>query len=154
MKRVSLAVAAALLCTAAEGAPSPVRLDTQMFVERVGADINGRPRRTLVPVDQAAPGDSVIVILNWRNGGTRPVRAFTLRRSALRGATPDLNDPALLVSVDGGARWGRFDSLWLPTPLGGIRRALPQDVTHIRWTLPDPVSPGGAARMSYRATLR
>lgn len=154
MKRAITAIAAALASTAAGGQPSTVRLDTQMFVERVAADINGRPRRTLIPSDQAAPGDTVIVILHWRNGGSRPVRAFTLSRSALRGATPDLTDPALLVSIDGGARWGRFDTIWLPTPLGGVRRAVAQDVTHIRWTLPDPISPGGAARMSYRATLR
>lgn len=154
MTRIFLAFAAALVSTGASGAPSPIRLDTQMFVERVATDINGRPRRTLIPAEQPATGDTVIVILNGHNGGTRPIRAFTLSRATLRGTTPDLSDPALLVSVDGGAHWSRFGDLWLPTPLGGVRRALPQDVTHIRWTLPDPVSPGSTARMSYRATLR
>ena len=56
--------------------------------------------------------------------------------------------------VDGGAHWGRMDQLWLPTPLGGTRRAVAADVTHIRWSLPQAVPPGHAGRLSYRATMR
>jgi hypothetical protein len=58
------------------------------------------------------------------------------------------------VSVDGGQRWGRLEELWLPTPLGGTRRAVPEDITHVRWTMPTRLSPGETARLSYRATMR
>lgn len=140
--------------TAAMAAQPVVRIDTQMFVERVTTDINGRARRTLAGGDRASPGDNVIVILNWRNDSPRPVRSLAASRSLLRGTAPDLNDSRLEVSIDGGQHWARFDRIWLPTPLGGVRRALPEEVTHVRWLLPDAASPGQGGRLSYRATLR
>ena len=66
----------------------------------------------------------------------------------------DPTDPTMQVSVDGGAHWGRMEQLWLPTPLGGTRRAVAADITHVRWSLPQAVPPGHAGRLSYRATMR
>jgi hypothetical protein len=131
-----------------------LRLDTQMFVERVTTDINGRPRRLLASADRAAPGDQLIVIVHWRNESDRPLRDPAVTRALPRGVQPDATDPAIQVSVDGGAHWGRMEQLWLPTPLGGTRRAVPADVTHIRWTLPTAVPPGKGGRLTYRATMR
>jgi hypothetical protein len=59
-----------------------------------------------------------------------------------------------IVSVDGGNRWGRLDQLWMPTPLGGVRRATIEDVTHVRWRLTQQIAPGAAGRVSYRTTSR
>lgn len=140
--------------TDAATAQPAMRLNTQMFVERVSTDLNGRARRTLASADRISPGDTLIVIVHWRNDGRMPVRDFAVTRSVLPGTSPDLHDPAVQVSVDGGARWGRLDQLWLPTPLGGIRRAVAQDVTHMRWQLPRAVSPGEGGRLSYRAVVR
>ncbi|MFZ2994953.1 hypothetical protein [Sphingobium sp.] len=133
---------------------APLRLDTQIFVERVTTDVNGRPRRLLASAGRAAPGDQLIVIVHWRNEGDRPLRALAVTRPLPRGVDIDPANPAIQVSVDNGARWGRMDQLWLPTPLGGVRRAVPADITHVRWTLPDTVEPGRAGRLSYRATMR
>jgi hypothetical protein len=151
---LALAALAAAGMTRAEAAPSAIRLDTQMFVETVKTDINGRPRRTLASADRAAPGDRVVMVLRWKNEGPQPIRSFAVSRATLRGAAPDLNAPGLEISVDGGAHWDRFDRIWLPTPLGGVRRAVAEDVTHVRWLLPDPAHPGQAGRFSYRTTLR
>ncbi|MEC3911369.1 hypothetical protein U5A82_13130 [Sphingobium sp. CR2-8] len=131
-----------------------MRLGTQMFVERVSTDINGRPRRTLASADRVGPGDALIVIVHWRNEGPHPVRDFAVTRPVPRGVRPDLSDPTMQVSIDGGAHWGRIDQLWLPTPLGGVRRAVPEDVTHIRWQVQDMAQPGRAGRFSYRAIIR
>ncbi|WP_298401637.1 hypothetical protein [Sphingobium sp.] len=144
----------ALMAAQAAGAQQPLRLDTQMFVEKVTVDLNGRSRRTLAMADRAAPGETVVMILHWRNDSGRPVRDFAITRAMLRGASPDLTDPAVQVSIDGGNHWSRFDQLWLPTPLGGIRRAVTEDVTHIRWLLPDVAAPGQTGRLSYRSTVR
>jgi hypothetical protein len=131
-----------------------IRFDTQMFVERVNTDINGRARRVLAPADRAGRGDQLIFVVNWRNEGVRPVRGFAVTNPVPRGAKIDPADPDMLVSVDGGARWGRLDRLWLPTPLGGTRRALASDVTHVRMIVTDPISPGESGRLSYRAIMR
>lgn len=158
MKRLLFALAGLMAAHVAEAqatdAQAMVRLETQMYVEKVATDLNGRPRRTLESADRLTPGDRVIVILHWRNQGAAPIRDFTAARSVLRGTTPDLRDPAVQVSIDGGRHWARFDQLWLPTQLGGVRRAVAEDVTHVRWQLPDNAFPGQSGRLSYRATIQ
>lgn len=131
-----------------------IQVETQMFIERVSTDINGRPRRVLASTGRAGPGDRLIFIVNWRNGGNRPVRGLALINPVARGTLLTLAQPGTQVSVDGGLHWGQLDDLWLPTALGGTRRAVTADITHIRWTLPDEISPGESGRLSYRATMR
>lgn len=131
-----------------------IRLDRRMFVERVSTDINGRARRVLESADRAGSGDQLIFVVNWRNEGSRSVRGLAVTYAVPRGTQLDLNDPAMQLSVDGGAHWGRLSDLWLPTPLGGARRAVPSDITHVRWTVSDEIAPGESGRLSYRATMR
>ncbi len=141
------------LTAASAWAQPDLRLNTQMFVERVTADINGRPRRILAEASRVAPGEQMIVVVHWRNDGREPVRDHMIVRAVPRGAQLDLTDPSMEVSVDGGMHWGRIDTLWLPTPVGGIRRATAADISHVRWRLPSG-APGEAGRLSYRATMR
>jgi hypothetical protein len=145
---------AGLAAPQAVSAQPGVRLDTQMFVERVITDVNGRSRRILASADRIAPGDQLIVIVHWRNDGSAPLRDQAVVRPLPRGMQIDPTDPTMQVSVDGGVHWGRMEQLWLPTPLGGTRRAVAADVTHVRWSLPEAVPPGHAGRLSYRATMR
>ncbi len=129
-----------------------VAFATQMFVERVETDLNGRTRRVLTNPARIVRGDRLIFIVNWRNRGERPMRDVAL---AIPGSVRvALDDPAMQVSVDGGNRWGRIGDLWLPTALGGIRRATAEDVTHVRWAMPDAVPPGRSGRLSYRGVVR
>ncbi|WP_235955055.1 hypothetical protein [Sphingobium psychrophilum] len=151
---MGLALAAGLTAAQPVAAQPAMRLGTQTFVERVSTDINGRPRRTLASADRVGPGDTLIVIVHWRNASTQPVRDFAVTRAVPPRTRPDLNDPHMQVSVDGGGHWGRLDQFWLPTPLGGMRRAVVEDVTHIRWQLPEAVPPGRTGRISYRAVMR
>lgn len=157
MKFMMPAATAAMLFAWASpaGAMSPhIGLNTQMFVEQVATDINGRERRMLRNADRVQPGDRLIFVMDWRNEAREPLNRPSLTRAVPAGTRPDLSDPRMLVSVDGGRRWGRIEQLWLPTPLGGVRRALPEDVTHVRWQLPASVPPGESGRISYRAVVR
>lgn len=131
-----------------------MRLDSRMFVERVQTDINGRARRIVASPDRRLPGDQIIFIVDWRNTGPRPVRGYSLVRAVPRGTMLDLSDPTMQVSADGGEHWGRIDQLWLPTPLGGSRRAIAADITHIRWLLANEIPPGESGRLSYRLIAR
>lgn len=151
--RSALPLALAAMPQPASAQPS-ISLDRQMFVERVETDINGRARRVLTSADRIDSGDQLIFVLHWRNSGTRPVRGLALTNPLPRGATLTSADPTMQVSVDGGVRWGRLEDMWLPTPLGGTRRAIASDVTHVRLTIQQQVSPGESGRLSYRATMR
>lgn len=147
-------VAAAPNATAQTG----IRLEQQIFVERVTTDLNGRARHVLTNADRLSPGDQLIFVINWSNQGRQPIRGLAVTNAVRRGVEPDPSsgpsNAAMQVSVDGGAHWGRLDQLWLPTPLGGTRRATAADITHLRWTLTEAVPPGQSGRLSYRATMR
>lgn len=155
MRKLALAgmAAWAMMAPAALAKPD-LRVERQMFVEHVHTDINGRPRRILASASRAAPGDHLVFVVHWRNEGSEPVQGIALTNPVPRGALLTEADPAMQVSVDGGTRWGRLEDLWLPTPLGGTRRAVPADITHLRWPTPSRLSPGETARLSYRAMMR
>lgn len=149
-----LALLACAIAPSAAWAQQDIQLDTRMFVERVQTDINGRPRRTVTNSARPLPGDQLIFVVDWRNIGARPVRGFSVVRPVPRGSTLDLTDALMQVSVDGGDHWGRIEQLWLPTDLGGTRRAVATDITHVRWLLQSEISPGESGRLSYRAIAR
>lgn len=134
------------------GTGQAVALDTQMFVERVQTDLNGRTRRILTSPARLVRGDQLVFVINWRNQGERPLRDLAL--SVPGTVRIDPNASSMEVSVDGGTRWGRIGDLWLATPFGGTRRATAGDVTHIRWVMPGLVQPGTGGRISYRGTVR
>jgi hypothetical protein len=138
----------------AHAAGTAIRMDRQIFVERTLTDLNGRSRRVLFSAGRATPGDSLVYVLRWRNATDRIVTQPILTDAIPPGAQPDPSDPAMQVSVDGGRRWGRLDQLSLPTPLGGVRRAVPADITHIRWRIGQSISPGASGRIAFRATAR
>lgn len=131
-----------------------VKTETRLFVERVETDINGRPRRVLAGARRPEPGDQLITVIDWRNDSGSSLDGFTLTRPLPSGARFDAAADGMTVSVDGGASWGRISDLWLPTPLGGVRRATAEDVTHVRWRSGGSIAPGAEGRVSYRLTWR
>lgn len=149
-----LCISAALAVPSIAIAQQDMRLNTRMFVERVATDVNGRERRILSDPGRIAPGDQLIFVVHWRNEGSSAAKDFAITRAVPPGTRIDANDPRMEVSVDDGMHWGRLDQLWLPTPLGGTRRAVAEDVTHVRWTLPRRALPGESGRLSYRAVVR
>lgn len=155
VRKLTLAtIVAAVMLPHAALARQDVRFQTQTFVEKVQTDINGRARRILASANRVAPGDRLVFVVNWRNEGREPVEGLALTNAVPRGTSLLLSDLDAQVSVDGGQSWGRLEQLSLPTPLGGSRRAVPADVTHVRLTVPARISPGESGRLSYRATVR
>jgi hypothetical protein len=130
-----------------------VRLASNVFVEKVSNDLNGRERRVLSAAGQLEQGDRLVFVVRYRNDGAMPVSDFAVTNPVPQ--TVRINpEPDMLVSVDGGRRWGRLDRLQMRTPLGGTRDATADDVTHLRWTVRSPVSPGTGGQIAYRGTVR
>lgn len=132
-----------------------VALNSQMFVEKIRTDLNGRERRILQPAAKISSGDRLVFVLRYRNQGAEPVRHFVVT-NPVPGSIQFDAAPArdLIVSVDGGSNWGPLETLKVRTAAGGIRPALPQDVTHIRWTFKSAIRPGDTGQLSFRGTVR
>jgi len=155
--RFIVTVCSAFLAIAAPSAqaqeqPIALESDVRAIVETV--DASGEARVDLVVPGTIVPGDRLVFGTNYANTGSEPVENFVVT-NPLPGPVrlaPDA-DPDLLVSVDGGANWGRLSELSVTAEDGTIRPAAHRDVTHIRWTLA-VVEPGGSGRLEYPAIIR
>jgi hypothetical protein len=147
----ALAIAAPV--PAAWHAPAPpapaghVHLAGDVFVERLEPAPGGRTARILEHASALHPGDRLVFVVSWQGGNpagffvTNPVPRSVVWQ-------PAGSDSGEEVSVDGGHNWGPLDSL-LVRDAGGLRRALPEDVTHVRWH-----AGGGAGQVTFRGMVR
>jgi len=118
------------------------------------ADETGNVATTLAEPTDYTPGTKLSFGMNFSNGGTVPATNVTGTNplnAAVRLA-PDA-DPALIVSVDGGASFGTLDTLSVATESEGSRAATHADVTHVRWTIAS-IAPGESGRISFPVIIR
>jgi uncharacterized repeat protein (TIGR01451 family) len=146
---------AATLTPSLAMAADSVGLTSTVFVERELTDSEGKPRIELRAPQLVTPGDRLVFILSYHNQGATPAKQFTvtnpLPSAVAFASTPD---EAALVSVDGGRNWGTLSKLHVREDDGRWRSARPDDVTHIRWTLAQPLRVGGTGKLSFRGTVR
>lgn len=104
---------------------------SDVYVERQEFAADGSRRIRLEPAAQVRSGDSLVFRLNYRVNGDEAPKMLT-------SAVPDsvsFIGGGDIVSVDDGRHWGRLDTLRMRARNGSIRRALPEDVTHVRWVV-------------------
>ncbi len=135
-------------------AQQPLTLRGDVKVEKTVENDDGTKVTALVDPEVVVPGDRLVFGTDYINSGAEAVENFVVTNplpSAVRLA--DDADPALVVSVDGGATWGRVADLEVTGPDGSSRSAIAADVTHIRWTLAK-IAPGEGGRLEYPAIIR
>jgi uncharacterized repeat protein (TIGR01451 family) len=136
-------------------AANRVSIDSDVFVERIGSDADGRPVTTLAPPRAVTPGDRLVFVLSYRNGGAKPASGFVITNPVPHTvAFAEAADGDAELSVDGGRNWGKLGALTVSGTDGRSRPAAPADVTHVRWRLHDAVAAGATGKLSYRAVAR
>ena len=152
--KILLALMALLMPVAAQAAAG-VSLVNQVLVERVETTPEGRSVTTRAEPDVVTPGDRLVFVLSYRNDGAEPATAFVLTNPVPDSVTfAGTDDPSAVVSVDGGTTWGALGSLTVALTDGTMRPAEVADVTHIRWSLAQPVPTGGAGELSFRGVVK
>lgn len=152
--RFLLPILAMLTATAAQ-AQSPVALTNSVFVERVRVDAQGRRTTSLEPPAVVTPGDHLLFVLSYRNGGTQPATGFVLTNPIPPAvAFERVDEGQAVVSVDRGATWGALASLTVAQADGSRRPAVASDVTHVRWSFSRPIQVGEEGRVSFRGVVR
>lgn len=158
MKRPSaIGLAAAIMALAVParaGAESPLELVGYVKLERVTTTASGEPQVERVEPQVVVPGDRLIFGTRFANKGAAPIERFVVSNPV----PPSVRlageiDPELLVSVDGGATWGKLSDLEILASDGTRRAALPDDVTNVRWVLP-AVAPGESGALEFPVTVR
>ena len=144
-----------LLTPSAALAANDVALASEVFVERDQVDAAGKHEIVLAPTEVVTPGDKLLFLLSYRNVGAQPATELVVtnpvpKAVAYTGADGD----GLAVSVDGGRTWGPLASLKVAQADGTLRAAAPDDVTHVRWTLAQPIPAGTGGKLAFRGTVR
>ncbi len=130
-------------------AADQVRFASDVFVERFVSAPGGGTARVLERADRLTPGDRVIFIVNWT---VARARTFTVTNPMPRAiAFQRSGDGDEEVSVDGGRSWGALGDLQIRDRDGHLRLASPEDVTHLRWTVP---ATRGSGQLTYRGVVR
>ncbi|MBO9712195.1 hypothetical protein [Sphingomonas sp.] len=151
----SLLLAPAMAAQAAAPAVSPVRITTTVLAEAREAGPNGTTRIKLVPAKRVVPGDHVVYQLSVTNSGSQPAAGVVIANPVpanMQYVGVAGNSPAPEVSVDGKS-FSQLATLKV-SAAGRVRPAVAADVRVVRWRLAQPVAPGGAVQVAFRALLK
>ena len=144
----------ALAAPAAAFAAGDVTLASEVFVERVHEDAQGKKQVVLEPPAVVTPGDRLVFQLSYRNAGTQPATGFEITNPVPQAIAFTGAEGNAVVSVDGGKSWGTLAALKVAQPDGTSRPATAADVTHIRWSFSQPIPAGNGGKLSFRGVVK
>jgi uncharacterized repeat protein (TIGR01451 family) len=145
----------ALASSSAAWAADSVSLTSEVLVEHVKQEADGSQKIVREEPRVVTPGDRLVFLLSYRNGGAEPATGFVVTNPipasvAFSGGESE----GAIVSVDGGKSWGALASLKIANEDGSLRPATQADVTHIRWSFAQPIAAGRAGQLSFRGTVK
>lgn len=144
----------ALLAPVAASAADNVSLTSKVLVEKIKPGPDGKPVTVREEPGVVTPGDRLVVVLHYRNGGSEPATGFTLTNPIPASvAFTGTDDSSASVSVDGGKSWGSLQTLKVVAADGTSRPAVAADVTHIRWSLRQPIAAGSSGELSFHGVV-
>ncbi len=144
-----------LLIPGVATAAGNVRLTSSVFVEETVTGEDGKARTILQQPNMVTPGDQLVFVLNYRNEGN-DIATNVVVTNPLPNAVvfSDALGPPAEFSVDGGRNWGTLGTLRVRMANGRLRSARPDDVTHVRWTIRQPIAVGAGGKLTFRGTVR
>lgn len=120
-------------------------------------DAKGVKKRILVDPTTVIPGTPLVVWINYRNASAAPVTGFVINNpvpAAIDFTALGENSGWGVVSVDGGKTFGALASLKVSSGDRVLRAAIPQDVTHVRWTFTKPIPANSGGQLSFYAIVK
>lgn len=145
----------ALFAAAPAAAAGDVSLASEVLVERVKQEADGRTVTVREKPGVVTPGDKLVFLLSYRNTGDAAAEGFVVTNPipdavAFAGA----DSAGAVFSVDGGKSWGALQALQVARPDGTSRPAAPADVTHVRWSFAEAIPAGKDGQLSFRGVVR
>lgn len=152
--KMLVAVAATMLMASAAWAQA-VTVDTRLFIETFFTGKDGAIERQLKPAATVTPGDRLVYVVTYRNGGRQPATDFTLTNPVPQHVEfAGEETTGAEMSVDGGKSWGTLASLKVANADGTMRAARRGDVTHLRWRMTQPIAAGAEGQVTFKARLK
>jgi uncharacterized repeat protein (TIGR01451 family) len=161
MKRIFLTFALGLTCVSLAHATSRDSLTGTVEAFRVVTLEDGN--EAFVPADKARPTDVIEYRLTYKNNGTEFVQSIFITDPIPSGtkyieeSASQPGNGSVEFSIDDGRTYQNWPiEIIEKTPDGRevIKRATPDMVTHIRWTLSDTFQPDRHIMVSYRTIIK
>jgi len=148
-----------LILLSAGAAHANVELTAQATMEVKTVSDTGDEVVRYVPAGKVIPGDEVIYTISFANKGAEPAADVVITNPIPEHMvfTQVVESPAaaaVSLSADGGAQYGAPGDLTVEDADGGLRPATASDFTHVRWVFQEPLAPGAAGSVSFRAQLQ
>ncbi len=138
-----------------QSAAGGVAISSEILAVKVVTDAKGVKRNTLVAPASVLPGTPLVIGVSYKNGGAKPATGFVINNPVPKGVSfTGVAETWAVVSIDGGKTFGALTTLNVKNPDGTSRAAIPQDVTAIRWVIPQPIAPGASGKVSFYAVVR
>lgn len=144
-----------------EKAPPPLVIEITAAKE-IHTVKNGKPIVTTEPAGETVSGDVIIYTLTYKNQGREPLKGVKL----VDPLPPDVvfvpgsvagDKAAVTFSIDEGASFHAYPVKYKAALADGSseeRKATPDMITHIRWTLDSAVKPGASGAVSFKAKVK
>jgi uncharacterized repeat protein (TIGR01451 family) len=148
-----------LTCAAALASQTgPLRVTQVAEMETTVVAADGSKQTRLVPATLVAPGGEVIYTVKFENVGTQPASDLVVTNPVpehTRLVPHGAGGPGTEVtfSIDGGRSFGVPANLVVRGE-DGERAATPDDYTHVRFRLVNPLPPGQVAFARFRTVVK
>ncbi|MEK7285953.1 MAG: hypothetical protein AAB035_01460 [Nitrospirota bacterium] len=134
-------------------------LVNEVFQEVIVVNEKGKPEIKQVPVTTSAPGSEMIYKITYRNMGDKPLENVVIHNPLAadliyKDQSAQGDGTTILVSVDGGKKYGDIGELTIPTQDGESRPAKASDVTHLQFNLSKKIQPAESGTVTFRAILK
>lgn len=158
MKKLLLSLGLLSLSTAAFAqGKQAVAITSNIQAVKEVTDAKGVKKKTLVDPTTVIPGTPLVVWINYRNASTAPVTGFVINNpvpGAIDFTALGENSEWGTVSVDGGKTFGALATLKVMGADRKPRAAIPQEVTHVRWTFTKPIAGNSGGQLSFYAMVK
>lgn len=136
-----------------------VKVSSRVFQEETVIAPDGTRAVRHVPAANLHAGSELVYEVTYSNVGNKPTAQVIITNPlpsdlAYRSVPGRSTGAAFDVSVDNGETYGPLASLTVQEPGGAKRPARESDITHVRWTINEPVAPGQEGKVSLRAVVR
>lgn len=136
-------------------AATPLKLSSDVYVERLETLSDGSTKAILEKPTTVVPGDNLIFVVKYTNASAEPASNLMVTNPLPKpiqfNGTADGNEE---VSIDGGKSWGSLNTLLVTEADGSARSAQMSDVTHIRWALNQTLAAGSSGKLIFRGIVR
>lgn len=158
MIRSALFALSLLTCFAAPAAASGLTASQSVEVASISVDADGVATKTFQVTEEIAPGDELRYVLSYDNQGTDAASNVRLDMPVpasvnFVAGSVEAGPAIVTYSADNGASYAALDALSVSED-GATRPAQAEDITNIRWTFAEAITPGQSGTISYRAILQ